>query len=151
MDGTASNASRRKLFLLEDSPGEAQLFQEALQRAWPLLNTHDPLPFLACAHTAEKALEHLMQEAKEVDVPDLILVDIDLPANTAFSFLSALQRDARLSAVPRIVMGWTDETHEWWKRFGVSQYVTKPVTFVKLVALVKDLSQVWLIDTRRPA
>lgn len=141
------------ILLLEDSPGEAELFCRALvcarERLVPKPDTVGPT--VEVQHTARGALDALKahMERKPHDLPDLIVLDFDLPAGNSLMFLQELQRDFRLAKLPVIVMVWSDDESivRALGGRGVAGYVVKPMLFEDLIVLVGDVCQHVLSQT----
>ena len=142
-----------RILLLEDSPGEAELFCQALVHAW---QRHAPKPIadrptIELRHTADGALEILKShiEFKPSSLPHLIVLDFDLPAGNSLAFLRALQQNIRLAKLPVIVMAWADDESivRSLRGFGVAGYVVKPVLFEDLIIRVGDIRRYILSET----
>lgn len=131
-----------RILLLEDSPGEAELFCEALILAWEKLgpDPEAPRPGIDVQRTAKDALECLRNPARQETnkLPDLVVLDLDLPGGISLRFLRELRMDFRLATLPVIVMAWSDEPSivRCLGGLGVVGYVVKPMRFDELVALV---------------
>lgn len=131
-----------RILLLEDSPGEAELFCEALVLAWEKLGPEPeaPRPGIDVQRTAKDALECLRSQARPEthNLPDLVVLDLDLPGGTSLMFLRELRMDSRLATLPVIVMAWSDQPSAVRRLggLGVVGYVVKPMRFDELVALV---------------
>ncbi len=131
-----------KILLLEDSPGEAELFCEALVIAWEKRgpDPEAPRPGIDVQRTAKDALEWLRNPARQEThkLPDLVVLDLDLPGGTSLTFLRELRVDSRLATLPVIVMAWSDgqSTVQCLGGLGVVGYVVKPMRFHELIALV---------------
>ncbi len=142
-----------RILLLEDSPGEAELFCQALVNAWQRYapKTVADSPTIEIRHTARGALEILKShiELKPSSLPHLIVLDFHLPAGNSLAFLRALQQDVRLAKVPVIVMVWSDDESiaRSLRAFGVAGYVVKPVLFEDLIIRVKDICRYILSET----
>jgi len=132
----------RRILLLEDSPGEAELFCEALVLAWEKLGPEPeaPRPGIDVQLTAKDALECLRNPAgqKTHNLPDLVVLDLDLPGGTSLTFLRELRMDSRLATLPVIVMAWSHEQSivRSLGGLGVVGYVVKPMRFDELIVLV---------------
>jgi DNA-binding NarL/FixJ family response regulator len=132
----------RRILLLEDSPGEAELSYEALVLAWKKLepDPEAPRPGIDVQHTAKDALVCLRNPAwqKTHNLPDLVVLDLDLPGGTSLMFLRELRMDSRLATLPVIVMAWSDEQNivRSLDGLGVVGYVVEPMLLDDLVALV---------------
>lgn len=131
-----------RILLLEDSPGEAELFCEALALAWEKLrpDPEAPRPGIEVQYTAPSALEFLVNrsERKTKNLPDLVVLDLDLPGGASLTFLRELSMDSRLTSLPVIVMAWSEEQSmvRSLGGLGVVGYVVKPMLLDDLIALV---------------
>jgi DNA-binding response OmpR family regulator len=127
---------------VEDSPGEAELFCKALVLAREKLGPEPTAPRLGIdvQVTAQDALEFLRKQAGQTinNLPDLVVLDLDLPSGTSLTFLRDLRMDSRLVTLPVIVMAWSDEQSIVRSLDGldVVGYVVKPMLFNDLIALV---------------
>lgn len=149
-------ADAPKILLVEDSPGEAELFRVALGFAWEARysNSEVARPGIQVQCTAEDALESLRQtcDLNQRNVPDLVVLDLDLPLGTSLLFLRALRRDARFTKLPVIVMAWSDEPSIIGSldELGIVGYTIKPMRFDDLVTIVGDFcSQIFPNVTRQ--
>lgn len=142
-----------RILLLEDSPAEAELFCQALVYAWQRLEPKPAAarPTIELRHTAHSAIETLKShiELNPSSLPDLILLDFDLPAGNSLMFLRALQQDVRLAKLPVIVMAWSDRESiiRSLRAFGVAGCVVKPLLFEDLIILVGDICRHVLLST----
>lgn len=97
-------------------------------------------PGIDVQRTAQDALEYLRNSAGQQthNLPDLVVLDLDLPGGTSLTFLRELRVDSRLATLPVIVMAWSDEQLivRSLDGLGVVGYVVKPMLFDDLVALV---------------
>lgn len=112
------------ILLVEDNPGDIQLFQEAL----------GTLPFAveaSIATTGEEAL-HLLHAASAGAAPiDVILLDLQLPGIHGFEVLAALQRDPTRRFIPVVVLSSTSNPQEVNRCYGLgaNAYIVKPSTW----------------------
>jgi len=144
------------ILLLEDSPGEAELFCHALVRAWELLESKPelPRPGINVQLTAQDALDFLRKQVtvEARGFPDFIVLDMDLPGGASLKFLQELRKDSRLTNLPVIAMAWTDDqpTVRAMAGLGVVDYVVKPMLFSDLVTIVGGVCRMILSETPRP-
>ena len=138
----SGSAEAMRILLLEDSPGEAELFCEALVLAWEKLGPEPEAsrPGIDVQRSAKDALEYLRNPTRQKahKLPDLVVLDLDLPGGTSLMFLHELHMDSRLATLPVIVMAWSDEQSivRSLGGPGVVGYVVKPMRFDDLVTLV---------------
>lgn len=117
----------KKVLIVDDDSTGRQLFAEVLQ---PL-----GVEILEAA-SGEEALAKIRQI-----VPDLILLDVNLPKLDGFEVVGRLRNDPRSVAIPVIgVSGESGaEAHEQALRRGFNKYLPKPVEISTLREEVRDL------------
>src|ERR1700727_406463 len=93
------NSHAVQLLLVEDSPGDVRLTQEAFQEANSDVELH-------VASDGLEAMAFLRHEGKHVDAPrpDLILLDLNLPKLDGREVLALIKEDDALKAIPTVVL-----------------------------------------------
>jgi two-component system, chemotaxis family, response regulator Rcp1 len=128
------------ILLVEDSPSDIRLTQEALKDT-------DIKHFLSVVTDGEAALDFLLKS--EVDrslIPDLILLDLNMPKKNGHEVLSEIKAKAPwLDQVPVILITVSQDEQDILRALHVKMnyYVCKPITSDKLSVLlqaIKDLS-----------
>jgi CheY-like chemotaxis protein len=89
---------------------------------------------LHTAYNGIEALEKLRgsrKHAKMEPLPDVILLDINMPKMNGLQFLSALREDSELNHLKVIIMTTSGEEHDRTEteKLGVSGYLIKPLNF----------------------
>jgi DNA-binding response OmpR family regulator len=149
-------ASVPRILLLEDSPGEAELFCRALLCSWE----REPStpgrtgPVIDVQHTAQNALD-VLNRSLAFDpgwLPHLIVLDFDLPGGDGLKFLQELHRYSRLATIPVFAMVWFDDesTIRALDSLGVRSYVVKPMFFEDLIILAGNVVRQALSQTSHP-
>lgn len=89
------------------------------------------------APDGEAALRHLRRE-----LPDLLILDVMLPGLHGFEVLKMIRADARLRALPVIVLTAKTQKHdrEQAEAIGVAAYLTKPFSNSEIVERVRQLT-----------
>ncbi len=136
-------APHASILLIEDSPGECELFRLALAQAQPDVA-------LYTEHDAEGALHFLTARAGHEPLPALIVLDWQLQKTRGDQFLARLRSDQRISSIPVVVFTTSDAALDMTTgyRFGANGYVVKPGTFEELVSFAGDLCRYWLLWNR---
>ena len=120
------------ILLAEDDDGHASLIQRNLKRAGvgnQIVRVKD----------GQEALDYLRGEGgfagRPVDVPLLLLLDINMPRVDGVGVLKAVRADPRLAKLPVIMLTTTDDPREVDRcyQLGCSVYVTKPVQYQDFV------------------
>lgn len=144
-----------RILHLEDGPREAELCCHALVRACELLESRpeSPRPEIDMQHTAQPAPEVLRKQValEARGLPELIVLDLNLPGGTSLTFLQELRKDSRLTNLPVVAMAWTDEraTVRTLDGLGVVDDVVKPLRFAELITVVGGFCRRILRETSR--
>ncbi|WP_328471405.1 response regulator [Actinoplanes sp. NBC_00393] len=118
-----------ELLVVHDDPAEALLMQEEFDEN-RLINR------VRVVHDVPRALAYL-----ERAVPDVVLLDLNLPGRDGRLVLSHLRARPETAAVPVLLLTDSPEAERILRAEGlpVQGYATKPVDFACLVAVVKSL------------
>ncbi|HET9844547.1 MAG TPA: response regulator [Nitrospira sp.] len=130
------------VLLIDDSPGERELFREALMRT-------DFDVVLYSEQDAEAAL-HFLKHRPEL--PSLVLLDWHLRHERGDVFLKRLRSEGRFAAIPVVAFTTSDQVSDLSAAYAnaVNGYVVKPATFEDLVQCVGDIFRYWLTRNRTP-
>lgn len=97
------------------------------------------------AHNGEEAMEIL--KIKEI-IPDIILLDLNMPKLNGLEFLKILKSDATLKYIPSIILttsGNQKDLLECYKT-GIAGYVLKPLKYEDYTERIKKLLDYWSIN-----
>ena len=123
-----------RLLLVEDNPGDVRLAQEALREA-RIQNVMDVVG------DGEKALAYLRGEGQFAgySLPDMLLLDMNLPRLDGFELLEEIGKDPRLAAIPVVILAATKLDAEMLKRYKIPTdcMVLKPLTVERFLEAVK--------------
>jgi CheY-like chemotaxis protein len=144
------------ILLIEDSPGECELFRLALVQTGldvALYMERDPeaafhfLTDRAGLHQSSiQARPSSLQERDHPGLPSLILLDLQLRGQNGCDFLKRLRADPRFASIPVVVFTTSDASSDIAAGYanGTNGYVVKPGTLDELVRFVRDLCGYWL-------
>lgn len=78
--------------------------------------------------------------------PGLILLDLNMPRMDGRTALGVIKNDPSLRRIPVVVLTTSKAEEDILRTYdlGVSSFITKPVTFDALVALVRTIKQYWI-------
>ena len=90
---------RIEILLVEDNPGDVRLTQEALKEGKVYNN-------LNVVSDGVEAMAYLRREGKYVDsvIPDIILLDLNLPKMDGREVLAAIKDDKKIKRIPVVVL-----------------------------------------------
>ncbi|MEO5877397.1 MAG: response regulator [Streptosporangiaceae bacterium] len=124
------------VLLVEDDAADAMLIEEALleagQRA--IIQVEDGLA----------ALDHLRDPA--IDLPDLIVLDLNMPRMNGAELLEILKEDDKLKAIPVVVLTTSRAPEDISTAYHrhANAYVTKPVNLDDFMRAVRSIDNFYL-------
>ena len=137
-----------EILLVEDSPSDAALTREALEKGKIANN-------LNCVGDGVEALEYLNRQGKFANAkrPDLIMLDLNMPRKDGKEVLKELKSDPSLKTIPVIVLTTSRAEQDVLQSYQLSAncYITKPVDFKSFIDVVKSIEQFWLSVVTLPA
>ena len=112
------------ILLVEDNPGDVRLTKEALRDA-KVLNE------IFVARDGVEAMEFLNRKGRfsNVPLPDLILLDLNLPKKDGREVLAEIKEDPILKHIPVVVLTTSKADEDIIKTYNLhaNAYITKPV------------------------
>ena len=142
-----ARAAPIEVLLVEDNPDDAALTVRALERA-KLRNR------VRLAVSGVEALAILRREGQYGGAarPDLILLDLDLPAKDGREVLVEIKADDDLRHIPVVVVTGSQAPADVVQSYRqhANAYVTKPVDTKAFLEAVNSIEQFWLQIVRLP-
>jgi CheY-like chemotaxis protein len=136
-----------KILMVEDNQGDILLTLEALKEA--KINNH-----IDVVKDGEAAIQYLKKEGeyKDVETPDLILLDINLPKMNGLEVLEELKRDDSLKVIPVVILTTSDSEKDVFESYQkhANCYITKPVNFANFMEVVQKIKDFWIDIVRLP-
>jgi CheY-like chemotaxis protein len=136
-----------EVLLVEDSPGDVRLTQEAFRDANRSIRLH-------VASDGVEALAFLRKEGAHVHAPrpDIILLDLNLPKMDGREVLAHIKEDASLKTIPTVILTTSDSEADVVKCYQLQAncYLSKPVQLEAFEALVKSINDFWMTKVKLP-
>jgi chemotaxis family two-component system response regulator Rcp1 len=136
-----------QVLLVEDSPGDVRLTQEAFRDANPSIRLH-------VASDGVEALAFLLHQGTYLDAPrpDLILLDLNLPKMDGREVLSHIKSNDDLKTIPTVILTTSDAEADIAKSYQLQAncYLTKPAQLDVFEVLVKSINDFWLTKVKLP-
>lgn len=136
-----------EVLLVEDSPGDVRLTQEAFQDVKTIIRLH-------IVTDGVEAMAFLKREGAHANSPrpDLILLDLNLPKMDGREVLALIKEDARLKMIPVVVLTTSGSEEDILKtyRLHANCYLTKPVDLNEFMGVVKSIDEFWLMKVKLP-
>ncbi len=136
------------MLVIEDNPGDIRLIQEALKESSIL----ESVEFLKDGNAAIDYLEKVKQKPSG-ELPNLILLDLNLPNKSGFDLLKIIKFDETLKPIPVIVLSTSQNPQDISRAYGLHAncYLTKPVDFEPFINIVKAVEYFWTHLAKLPA
>jgi chemotaxis family two-component system response regulator Rcp1 len=136
-----------EVLLVEDSPGDVRLTQEAFRDANKAIHLH-------VAADGVEAMAFLRREGIHAQAPrpELILLDLNLPKMDGREVLAHIKEDPNLKTIPTVILTTSEAEVDIVKSYQLQAncYLTKPVQLDAFEALVKSINDFWLTKVKLP-
>ncbi len=129
-----------KILLIEDDVIEVMKFKRVLSSITDG-NTYE----FQNAENGEEALEMLNHGTF---MPDIILLDLNMPKISGIEFLSILKNDDRLKFLPTVVLTTSNNEKDVLECFkiGIAGYVLKPLKYEDYIVKIQKILGYWSIN-----
>jgi CheY-like chemotaxis protein len=79
-------------------------------------------------------------------VPGLILLDLNMPRKDGREALKVIKADPDLRRIPVVVLTTSKAEEDIYRTYdlGANSFITKPVSFEGLVAVMRDIGRYWI-------
>ena len=136
-----------QILMVEDSPSDVFITQEALKGAQGLTDIH-------VVHDGAEAIAFLRKQPPYTDAarPDLILLDLNMPKKDGREVLAEVKNDDRLKTIPVIVLTSSSAEQDIVKAYSLHAncYITKPADFHKFKEVIKSIENFWFSKVTMP-
>ena len=136
-----------EVLLVEDSPGDVRLTQEAFREADSRIRLH-------VASDGLEAMEFLRREGNFRDAPrpDFILLDLNLPKMDGREVLACIKKDEGLKTIPTNILTNSNSEADILKSYQLQAncYLTKPVQLDEFENVVKSINDFWITKVKLP-
>ena len=127
-----------KILLIEDDAIEVMKMQR-------VLSTYKLHHQIVEANNGEEALDFL---SKVESLPDIILLDLNMPKINGIEFLEALKKDDKIWHIPTIILTRSNNQEDLKScyKLGVAGYVLKPLKYEEYTKKILSLFDYWSIN-----
>jgi two-component system response regulator len=132
------------ILMADDDADDRLLTRRALDESKVLNELH-------FVEDGEELLDYLYHRGEFADPansprPGLILLDLNMPRKDGREALAEIKADPELRRIPIVVMTTSKAEEDIYRSYdlGASSFITKPVTFDRLVDLMKTMGQYWI-------
>ena len=127
-----------QILLIEDDTIEIMKFNRVLAS---LESKHR----ITEVNNGEDALELLEKSEK---LPDLILLDLNMPKMNGIEFLTALKTNAVLKFIPTVILTTSNNHRDMIEcyKIGIAGYILKPLKYEEYRSKIKALLDYWSLN-----
>ena len=147
MKSEENGAKRVDVLLVEDSPSDVRLTQEAFRAVNGAINLH-------VATDGMEAMAFLNHEGAYVNAPrpDIILLDLKLPKMDGRQILTLIKDDERLKTIPTVILTASDAEADILKchQLRANCFLTKPARQLDYESVLRSIIEFWLTRVHLP-
>ncbi|HSB02636.1 MAG TPA: response regulator [Anaerolineales bacterium] len=124
--GVPEHPHHFKIMIADDAPDNVNLLSRLI--------TNEGYDYIVASNGIE-----VLQKA-QLDMPDLILLDVNMPEKDGFTALKELRADAMIAHIPVIILTAARPSPndiQWGLNLGADDYVTKPFDRRELLARIR--------------
>ena len=136
-----------EILLVEDDPGDVLLTVEAFKDAKVLNN-------VSVVGDGVEAMAFLRRQGQYVQapVPDLVLLDLNLPRKDGRTALAEIKNDPGLKRIPVVILTTSQDERDVLQAYNThaNSYITKPVDLKQFITVVESIENFWLTIVKLP-
>jgi CheY-like chemotaxis protein len=127
------NLRPARIMLVEDSEGDVYIFKRAIRDA-KILN--DVVAF----SDGQRALDFLLREAKDEELPGIIFLDINMPLTSGFEVLKQIKGSERVARIPVVMLTISQAEEDIIRSYdyGAVSFITKTIRPENLLDIVSS-------------
>jgi CheY-like chemotaxis protein len=129
-----------RVLLIEDDQADAYITRRVLKEVADTLA-------LEHTETGEAGLEYLetRQPQGRNALPELILLDLNMPRMDGFTFLQRVKKQTLFSSIPVVVLTTSASQHDINRAYalGAAGYIVKPTSIEEFTAKMQQLTAYW--------
>jgi chemotaxis family two-component system response regulator Rcp1 len=135
------------ILLVDDNEGDILLTREALEDA-RIVNK------ISIANDGVEAISFLKKDPpyRDTEMPDIILLDINLPKMDGTEVLSIIKNDPELKRIPVIMLTTSSSEKDILASYDnyANCYITKPVDLERFMDVVRTIEDFWISIVKLP-
>ncbi len=139
------NSTRTITILMADDDADDRLLTKDALEESRVVND------LRFVENGQELMDYLKHRGKFSDPeacprPGLILLDLNMPKKDGRAALEEIKSDPDLRRIPIIIMTTSQAEEDIFRSYdlGANSFITKPVTFERLVDLMKTMGKYWI-------
>ncbi len=143
-DTVPQSAKPITILMADDSEDDRFLARAALKESMVVNDLRE-------VEDGEELMDYLHRRGRYTDPltsprPGLILLDLNMPRKNGREALQEIKAEARLRRIPVVVLTTSEDEIDIVQSYdlGVNSFITKPVSFEALVAVMKAFGRYWI-------
>jgi len=136
-----------EILIVDDNPGDVRLTVEALKDGKVQNRLHT-------AQDGMEAIAFLRRKGEYADapLPDLILLDLNMPRMNGSQLLAEVKEDSALKHIPVVILTGSREIEDIVRtnNLHADRYVIKPIDPEQFIRTVKSIIDFWLTTVKLP-
>ncbi len=133
--------STPEILMVDDNPADIDLTREVLAQS-------ERLSHVSAVNDGAEALSFLHREGKYcgAPVPDLVVLDLNLPRKDGCEVLLNIKADPALARIPVVIFTTSQASSDITRSYtvGANCYLRKPGNLPEFVAAVQSMAEFWL-------
>lgn len=138
---------RVEILLVEDNEDDVVLIQEAFGES-------RMVSAIQTVSNGEEALAYLRREGQyqAVSLPEMVLLDINMPKKNGFEVMQAIKSDPQLRSLPVVMLTTSDREEDIVQSYagGACSYIRKPVDLAQFQTIMRQFEVYWTMISRIP-
>lgn len=141
-------AQDKHVLMIEDNEGDVLLTKEALNSG--------TIPVrISLARDGAEGIEYLENQLRNAnpDLPDLILLDINLPKKSGHEVLEFIKTHNLLKKIPVVMLSTSSSPEDITSAYAhhANSFVTKPLDLDNFLYVVTQIKNFWLSISKLPS
>ncbi|MFX1328110.1 MAG: response regulator [Promethearchaeota archaeon] len=136
---------KARILLVEDNAADIRLIQEVLQESKIVQS-------LDVVRDGIEIIEFLKKRGKysNVNRPNLILLDLNLPKRNGFQVLEEIKKDEELKRIPVVILTVSDARDDLIRAYNLHAncYIIKPLEMKQFYKIVNSIVNFWFITVK---
>ena len=133
--------NKPEILMVDDNPADIDLTSEVLAQSEGHFHVN-------AVKDGVEAISFLQRQGKysRAPVPDLVVLDLNLPRKDGCEVLSSIKADPALAKIPVVIFTTSQSNSDITRSYklGANCYLKKPGNLPEFIAVVQSMAEFWL-------